>query len=408
MGIKSSLKKVLVIVTLVILVLASTGFGFYLGQQDAEKRIINNIFTQGASDQETKNLDFTLFWNVWQSLKEKFIDQNRFDNQKMLYGAISGMVRSLNDPYTVFMDPEESKKFLEDVSGKFEGVGMEVGQKKGQLQIIAPLEGTPAQKAGLRAGDKIVKIDDAFTSDMTVDDAVSQIRGKKDTQVVLTIFREGWNNTKEFKLIRDIIEVPSLKWEVKENDVAYIKLYQFSEKASTDFRKTALEILRTPTKRIVLDLRNNPGGYLEVSQDIASFFLEKDSLVAIEDFGDKKEQKKYLAQGNDIFSQLPLVVLINQGSASAAEILAGALRDNRQIKLVGETSFGKGSVQELENLTGGSSLKITVAKWLTPKGQSISDHGLTPDVQVEITDEDYQKERDPQLDKALEIVKEIR
>ncbi|OHA62657.1 MAG: hypothetical protein A2117_02260 [Candidatus Wildermuthbacteria bacterium GWA2_46_15] len=408
MGIKSSLKKVLVIVTLVILVLASTGFGFYLGQQDAEKRIINNIFTQGASDQETKNLDFTLFWNVWQSLKEKFIDQNRFDNQKMLYGAISGMVRSLNDPYTVFMDPEESKKFLEDVSGKFEGVGMEVGQKKGQLQIIAPLEGTPAQKAGLRAGDKIVKIDDAFTSDMTVDDAVSQIRGKKDTQVVLTIFREGWNNTKEFKLIRDIIEVPSLKWEVKENDVAYIKLYQFSEKASADFRKTALEILRTPTKRIVLDLRNNPGGYLEVSQDIASFFLEKDSLVAIEDFGDKKEQKKYLAQGNDIFSQLPLVVLINQGSASAAEILAGALRDNRQIKLVGETSFGKGSVQELENLTGGSSLKITVAKWLTPKGQSISDHGLTPDVQVEITDEDYQKERDPQLDKALEIVKEIR
>ena len=408
MGIKSSLKKVLVIVTLVILVLASTGFGFYLGQQDAEKRIINNIFTQGASDQETKNLDFTLFWNVWQSLKEKFIDQNRFVNQKMLYGAISGMVRSLNDPYTVFMDPEESKKFLEDVSGKFEGVGMEVGQKKGQLQIIAPLEGTPAQKAGLRAGDKIVKIDDAFTSDMTVDDAVSQIRGKKDTQVVLTIFREGWNNTKEFKLIRDIIEVPSLKWEVKENDVAYIKLYQFSEKASTDFRKTALEILRTPTKRIVLDLRNNPGGYLEVSQDIASFFLEKDSLVAIEDFGDKKEQKKYLAQGNDIFSQLPLVVLINQGSASAAEILAGALRDNRQIKLVGETSFGKGSVQELENLTGGSSLKITVAKWLTPKGQSISDHGLTPDVQVEITDEDYQKERDPQLDKALEIVKEIR
>jgi carboxyl-terminal processing protease len=243
---------------------------------------------------------------------------------------------------------------------------------------------------------------------MTVDDAVSQIRGKKDTPVVLTIFRDGWNNAKEFKLIRDVIEVPSLKWEVKENDIAYVKLYQFSEKASADFRKAAIEILRTPTKRIVLDLRNNPGGYLEVSQDIASFFLEKDSLIAIEDFGGKKEQKKYLAQGNDVFSQLPLVVLINQGSASAAEILAGALRDNRRIKLVGETSFGKGSVQELENLTGGSSLKITVAKWLTPKGQSISDHGLTPDVPVEITDEDYQKEQDPQLDKALEIVKEIR
>ncbi|MBI4359178.1 MAG: S41 family peptidase [Candidatus Nealsonbacteria bacterium] len=408
MEIQSSLKKALGIATLIVLVSTSGVFGFYLGQKDAEKKIINKIFTQGANDPAAKSLDFTLFWNSWQALKEKFIDQNRFDNQKMLYGAIAGMVRSLDDPYTIFMDPEESKKFLEDVSGKFEGVGMELGQKKGQLQVISPLEGTPAQRAGLRAGDKIVKIDDVFTTDMTIDDAVSKIRGKKGTSVVLVIFREGWNNTKEFKLIRDVIEVPSLKWEVMDNDVAYIKLYQFSEKASADFRKTTLEILRTPSQRIVLDLRNNPGGYLEVARDIASFFLEKDSVVAIEDFGGKQEPKKYLALGNDVFSQLPLVVLINQGSASAAEILAGALRDNRQIKLVGETSFGKGSVQELENLTGGSTLKITVAKWLTPKGQSISDHGLTPDVKIEITDEDYQKEKDPQLDKALEIVQEIR
>jgi carboxyl-terminal processing protease len=326
----------------------------------------------------------------------------------MLYGAIAGMVQSLDDPYTIFLDPQENKKFMEDVSGKFEGVGMEVGQKKGQLQIVSPLEGTPAQRAGLRAGDKIVKIDDVLTADMTVDEAVGKIRGQKGTSVKLTLFREEWNNTKDFTLVREVIEIPSLKWEIKDNDVAYIRLYQFSEKASDDFKKASLEILRSPAKKIVLDLRNNPGGYLEVAKEIASFFLEKGSLVATEDFGGKQEAKKYLAGNNNVFSQTPLVVLINQGSASAAEILAGALRDNRQIKLVGETSFGKGSVQEIKSLKEGSALKVTVAKWLTPKGQSISEHGLEPDIRIEITDKDYEQDKDPQLDKALEIIEQMR
>jgi carboxyl-terminal processing protease len=400
-------KKLLKLIAVILLLCLGTSLGFYFGQKEAEKRVVNSFFFQGAQE-DVKSLDFTLFWDAWQKLKSDFIDKTKFDGQKMLYGAISGMVQSLDDPYTIFMDPEESKKFSEDVSGKFEGVGMKVGQKKGQLQIIAPLEGTPAQKAGLRAGDSIVKIDDVFTVGMSVDEAVSRIRGDKGTIVNLTIFRDGWNSAKEFNLTRDVIEVPSLKWEAREEDIAYIELYQFSEKASSDFRKTALEILRSPAKKIILDLRNNPGGYLEVARDIASFFLKKDSLVVIEDFGGKKDQKEYLTSGNDIFSNMPLVVLINQGSASASEILAGALRDNRKIKLIGETSFGKGSVQQLENLEGGSSLKITVAKWLTPSGQSISDHGLNPDIEVEITDEDYQNEKDPQLDKALEIIKEMK
>ena len=400
-------KKLLKLFAVILLLCLGTSLGFYFGQKEAERRVINSFFTQGAQE-DVKSLDFTLFWNAWQTLKENFIDKAKFDNQKMLYGAISGMVQSLDDPYTIFMDPQDSKKFLEDVSGKFEGVGMEVGKKKGQLQIIAPLEGTPAQKAGLRPGDKIIKVNDEFTTDMTVEEVVSKIRGDKGTQVTLSIFRDGWDNTKDFKLIRDVIEVPSLKWEMKDGDIAYIELYQFSEKAGSDFRKAALEILRSPAKKIVLDLRNNPGGYLEVAKDIAGFFLEKDSLVVIEDFGAKAEQKKYLTNGNDIFSNMPLVILINQGSASASEILAGALRDNRQIKLIGETSFGKGSVQQIENLEGGSSLKITVAKWLTPNGQSISDQGLKPDIEIEITDEDYQNEKDPQLDKALEIIKEMK
>jgi len=401
------MKRFSKVIIIAVLLIASAFFGFYAGQQEGEKKAINQFFSKGAGE-DVSNLDFTLFWETWQTLKEKFIDKTKFDNQKMLYGAISGVVSSLEDPYTVFMNPEESKKFLEDVSGKFEGVGMEIGQKKGQLQIISPLEGTPAQKAGLRAGDKIVKIDDVFANELTVDEAVSKIRGDKGTEVTLTIFREDWNDTKEFKIVRDVIIVPSLKWEIKDNDIAYIRLYQFSEKAGYDFKKASLEILGSPAKKIILDLRNNPGGYLEISKDIASFFLEKGSLVAIEDFGGKSESKKYIADGNDIFSGFPIVVLINQGSASASEILAGALRDDREIKLIGETSFGKGSVQEIKNLNDGSSLKVTVAKWLTPKGQSISDHGLVPDVEVEITDEDYQNDKDPQLDKALEILKAIR
>ena len=401
------MKRFSKVIIIAVLLIASAFFGFYAGQQEGEKKTINQFFSKGAGE-DVSNLDFTLFWETWQTLKEKFIDKTKFDNQKMLYGAISGVVSSLEDPYTVFMNPEESKKFLEDVSGKFEGVGMEIGQKKGQLQIISPLEGTPAQKAGLRAGDKIVKIDDVFANELTVDEAVSKIRGDKGTEVTLTIFREDWNDTKEFKIVRDVIMVPSLKWEIKDNDIAYIRLYQFSEKAGYDFKKASLEILGSPAKKIILDLRNNPGGYLEISKDIASFFLEKGSLVAIEDFGDKSESKKYIADGNDIFSGFPIVILINQGSASASEILAGALRDDREIKLIGETSFGKGSVQEIKNLNDGSSLKVTVAKWLTPKGQSISDHGLVPDVEVEITDEDYQNDKDPQLDKALEILKAIR
>ncbi len=227
------------------------------------------------------------------------------------------------------------------------------------------------------------------------------IRGPKGTEVVLTVFREGWEESKEIKIVRDVILVPSLKWEIKDGDIAYIKIYEFSEKASFDFRTAAIEILNSSAKKIILDLRDNPGGYLEVSQDIAGWFLEEGQVVAIEDFGAQEKKNEYKSQGPSKFSEYPMVVLINQGSASASEILAAALRDNRQIKLIGEKSFGKGSVQELEDLTGGSSLKVTVAKWLTPKGETITDKGLDPDIKAEMTDEDYEQEKDPQLDKAM-------
>ena len=330
----------------------------------------------------------------------------------MIYGAISGMVKSLEDPYTTFLNPEDSKKFLEDVTGQFEGVGMEIGIRKGQLQVIAPLEGTPAQRAGLRSGDKIIKIEDTLTVDITIDEAVNLIRGTKGTEVTLMIFREEWQNTKEIKIVRAVIEVPSLKWELKETPegekIAYLKLYQFSEKASSDFTRTAIEILNSPAEKIILDLRNNPGGYLEVARDISGWFLERGQTVAIEDFGQETEQNIYKAKGNARLLQYPIVILINQGSASGSEILAAALRDNRGIKIIGEKSFGKGSVQELEKLKEGSSLKITVARWLTPSGELITDIGLEPDIKVEMTEEDYTAERDPQFDKAIEVIKEMR
>lgn len=391
---------------LIVAIVVSFGFGILAGRETVEPKIIFEVVN--PEEGKPEGIDFSLFWETWATLQEKFVDKENINYQDMLYGAISGMVKALGDPYTVFLSPEETKVFEEDVSGQFEGVGMEIGIRKGELIVIAPLEGTPAQRAGLRPGDKILKVGDTITADLTIDEAVGLIRGPRGTEVTLTIFREKWEVPKEIKIIRAVIEIPSIKWELwelKEGNIAYLRLYQFHGKASYDFRRIAFEILSSPARKIILDLRNNPGGYLEVSQDIAGWFLERGQIVAIEDFAGKKENKEYKAQGNELLLGYPIVILINQGSASASEILAGALRDNREVKIIGEPSFGKGSVQELESLRGGSSLKITVAKWLTPKGEVLTDKGLEPDIKVEMTEEDYEEERDPQLDKAIEVIK---
>lgn len=389
-------RKIILSFLLVFLIGASFSAGYFF-----------NKFQTTCPACKPEEVDFSLFWEAWHKLQEKFADKEKFDTQKMIYGAISGMVKSLEDPYTIFLNPEDSKRFIEDVQGTFEGVGMEIDIRKGQLQVISPLEGTPAQKAGLRAGDKITKVNDTLTADLTLDEAIDLIRGPKGTEVTLTIYREEWATAKEIKLVREVIEIPSLKWEIKDENIAYLKLYQFSEKASFDFQEAAIEILNSSAQKIILDLRNNPGGYLEVSQDIAGWFLPRGEVVVIEDFGEGKTENTYRAQGNAVFTDYPIVILINKGSASASEILAGALRDDRGIKIIGEKSFGKGSVQELEKLEGGSSLKITVAKWLTPKGELIADKGLEPDIKVEMTEEDYEEGRDPQLDKAIEIIKNL-
>lgn len=352
-------------------------------------------------------LDFSLFWDAYNKLQEEFIDPSQIDTQKVIYGAISGMTKSLGDPYTDFFDPEQATMFEQDLAGYFEGIGVQIGIKKDSLTVIAPLPETPGEKAGIRAGDIIVKIDGKDSTDMTIEEAVTLIRGPKGTNVTLTVFRENLNDTKDITITRGTIIIPSAKWSLKDDDVAYIQIFQFDDNLTSSFQKIAFEILSSPAEKIILDLRNNPGGYLNVSQDIAGWFLEKEQIVAIEDFGNGEDKEYYKANGNSSLKDYPIVILINKGSASASEILAGAMRDNRNVQLIGEKSFGKGSVQEIINLKGGSFLKITIAKWLTPNGVSISEVGLTPDIKVEITNEDFESEKDPQLDKALEIIKEL-
>jgi len=326
----------------------------------------------------------------------------------MVYGAISGMIKSLGDPYTIFMTPQENKNFSQSLQGNFEGIGAEIGLRNDVITVVSPLENSPAKKAGLKAGDKILKIDDKITTDLTVDEAVSLIRGQKGTKVRLTIARDGWSVAQEIEITRDIINIPITKFEMKQIDskpIAYLALYEFTGNSVSEFANSAQKILTSGAKGIILDLRDNPGGYLDSAVGIASWFLPDGQLVVTEDYGNGKKLEHF-SEGINKIGSYPLVILINQGSASASEILAGALRDNiKTVKLVGEKSFGKGSVQELEDMRGGTSIKITVAKWLTPSGHSIMDEGIEPDVKVEFTKDDIDNNRDPQLDKALEMLK---
>jgi len=397
------MKKYISILVWIILLAIVFGSGFFIGQISLPSVEKVEGLTNKGLDQPAL-IDFSLFWDAWRIIEKKYVDRDDLDRQNMIYGAITGLFKSLDDPYSVFMEPEESKKFIDDMGGSFEGIGAEIGIRKGALTIIAPLEGMPAQEVGLKEGDKVLKIDETLTADLTLDEAVSLIRGQKGTEVVLLITREEWDEVKEIKIIRDTIKIPIIKLEIKDDNIAYIQFYHFTENASKEFRRIVGEILNSSVKGIVLDLRNNPGGYLETSVDIASWFLSRNEIVVIEDFGNGKDNK-YRSKGYGDLEDIPTVILINRGSASASEILAGALRDIKKIKIVGQKSFGKGSVQQLEKLRDGSSIKITVAKWLTPSGISIRDEGIIPDIEIEITKEDIDEMRDPQLDKAIELLK---
>jgi len=401
--IKPSLIRIFTLALLVILLVCG---GFIAGKNSVPKPTAHDRIFFNKELGKPEALDFSLFWEALSRIEETYVDSDKLDYQQILYGAISGMVNSLGDDYTVFMPPEKADSFLKSVSGKdsFQGVGMELGIKGKVLTVIAPIEGTPADRAGIKAGDKILAIDGKTTEGMTTEEAVSLIRGEKGTKVVLTIMRKNFSESKDYTLIRDVIEVPVVRWELLENDIAYIKIYQFTANLPLKFRDIVTQVLKQNAKKIIIDLRNNPGGYLESAVDVASWFLPENSVVVMEEFKNG-ERKEYRSEGYKSLQSFSTVVLVNGGSASASEILAGALRDIKQIKLVGEKTFGKGSVQTMETLKDDSSLKITVAKWLTPSGVSIAKEGLKPDIEIELTEEDADNERDPQLEAAINILK---
>lgn len=400
-----NIKNKLLILLGVVVIATAMDAGFYLGYQKGTETP-KTITIQGVSNFEKgqpKNIDFSIFWEAWEKLKDKYVNQN-FDDQELVYGAISGLVNSLEDPNTNFFPPSEAKKFQENVQGSFGGVGIEIDVRDNQLQVVSPLKDTPAEKAGLRAGDKILEVDEISTVGFNTDQAVDLIRGKVGTPVTLTIMRDSWSEPKDITITREIIEIPSLDWKMLDNGIAYIQLYNFYQNVDFNFYQAAASIYSQNPKGIILDLRDNPGGYLETSVNIAGWFLKPGELVVSEEFASGQKQQ-FKASGNGVFKDLPIVILVNGGSASASEILAGALRDNRKIELIGEKTFGKGTVQEIVPLTDNSSMKITVAHWLMPSGKLIEENGLVPDYEIKLTEDDIKNSRDPQFDKALEIIK---
>lgn len=354
------------------------------------------------------SVDFDLFWDVWSRLEQKYVDNAKLDRQKLVFGAIQGLVRAVGDPHTEFMPPVEAKQFQEDIKGSFDGIGAEIGIRKGLLTIVAPLKGNPAEKAGLKAGDKILKIDSTIATDLSLDEAVRLIRGPHGTSVKLLIVRDGFDKPKEYTVKRDVIHVQIIETEKKPDGIFVIKLHQFTENAGLDFRKAVQEFYASGSKKLILDLRNNPGGFLTVSVDIASWFLPAGDVVARERYADGSEDT-FRSNGYGLLEHVPIVVLMNEGSASASEILAGALRDLRHTPLIGAKSYGKGSVQEVEDLPKASSLKVTIAKWLTPNGTEIDGKGFDPDILIKLPDNPTEEDLDKDIimEKAVEVLKKI-
>ncbi len=349
------------------------------------------------------NADLTAFWKAWNALSENYVITHASSSlpstKDRLYGAISGLAASYDDPYTVFFPPVEAKAFAENISGSFAGVGMEIGIKDNILTVIAPLKGTPAEAAGIKAGDQIATIDGKSTDGLSTEKAVSKIRGTAGTTVEFSLIRAG--KPLDVKVVRDTIQIPETKEVFDEKTGVYsIALYEFTSNSAGLFSQAFERFKASGSQKLVVDLRSNPGGYLDAAVDVASHFLPKGAVIVTEDFGGKEEERTHTSLGyHDLPAGTKVVVLIDGGSASASEILAGALQDAGVATLIGMKSFGKGSVQSLVDLDGGS-LKITVARWVTPAGHWIMGNGVTPDIIVPFTAADAAAKRDPQMERA--------
>ena len=385
------------------------GAGLAVGGSGSTASIVSNIplIGDGLDATPDQRADLTDFWKAWNALEANYVITDASSTlpsvKERIFGAIGGLAASYDDPYTVYFPPKEAKAFADTISGSFAGVGMEIDVKDGILTVITPLKGTPAEAAGIRAGDQIATIDGKSTDGLSVDKAVSQIRGPVGTTVEFTIIRD--KKSLDIKIIRDTIQVPKTEDSLDEESAVYhIALYEFTANSANLFNQAFARFKNSGSKKLVIDLRGNPGGYLDSAVEIASHFLPKGATVVTEDFDNKEENQIHTSLGySDVPAGTKIVVLIDGGSASASEILAGALQDTRTATVIGTKSFGKGSVQTLIDL-GDGSLKVTVARWITPAGNWIMNNGITPDIIVPFTAADALAKKDPQMSRAIRFL----
>lgn len=394
----------------VVLVLVAFGGGFLSGRQ------FPTAAAQVTDSGEPAGVDFSPVWKAWNLINENFVPAavatsspiattTEAEDQQKVYGMISGLADSLNDPYTFFLPPAENTQFTSDMSGSFEGVGMEIDVKDGVLVVVSPLKGTPADQSGIKAGDEILKINGTSTTGLDVTDAVNDIRGPAGSTVTLTILRSGWTAPRDIKVTRQVINVPVVTTSARADGIFVITLSEFTANSPDLFRDALRSFVSSGDTKLVLDLRGNPGGYLEAAVDVASWFLPSGDVVVTEDYAGHQANIVHRSYGYDIFnSNLKMIILVDGGTASASEILSDALRSYGVAKLVGTNTFGKGVVQQLFPITDDTSLKITVARWLGPDGTQIPHDGLTPDVMATTSDAQIAAGQDPQMAKAVSIL----
>ena len=407
-------KKILEAAVIAVIVVLLVGAGYWFGYGDGRNVPKNVVISDVANMQapSSTNADFSTFWEAWQTINDLYLRNPSTTQQQKVYGAIAGLVGSLGDPYSQFFTPQGNQQFQQDITGDFGGVGIQIDlDENSHLVVVSPLTGTPGANAGLMPKDWITAINGTSTDGMSVNDAVNLIRGPVGSVVTLSIYRNGWAAPKDVKITRETINVPNVLFEMK-GDIAHITLTEFTQDAESEFYNALTNALNANAKGIVLDLRDDPGGYLEVAVDLAGYFLKPNSLVAKE-VGRAVPEQDYTSSGDGALANFPMIILVNGGTASAAEILSGALHDDRSVKLVGERTFGKGTVQELEPLTDGSAIKLTVAHWVLPSGRILDHDGLVPDYVVTSTPAAASSTTvigtepsgpDPQLDKAIQLL----
>lgn len=384
---------------------------FAAGYQTAQVRLgkgqgtLVQRFVGNPGENAEQGADFAKFWDVWRMLERSYVDPSALDYREMTWGSIEGLAQSLDDPYTQYLPPEENKAANEDLNGSFYGVGIELGYEEQTLAVVAPLKNTPAEAAGVQAGDLILHIKDAArgidvdTVGLSLPEAVKHIRGEKGTQVTLTLFRSGASEPFDVAITRGEIVVPSVELTYVDHDgkkYAHLELHRFGGRTDGEWNQRVTEITRAGVDGVILDLRNNPGGYLDGAVYVAGEFLTEGIVVKQEG---RSSSETYSVDRKGVLTSIPLIVLVNKGSASASEITAGALQDHKRAKVVGVTTFGKGTVQEVQDLSDGSSLHVTIAKWILPSGRWIGKEGVKPD--VEAKDDFETKDVDEAVEAAL-------